>query len=342
VTAPFPPPITPMEAKVREQLPPAPGWAYEPKWDGFRMVARNDPARIDSRNQRPLLRYFPELEPLVALLPDDAVVDGEVVIVRDGKTDFDALQNRLHPADSRIRKLSMETPASLIAFDCLAAGGRDLRGAPFTERRAALEALFAGPLAGSAWHLTPSTTDRDTAAHWFTAFESAGCDGIVAKQLDGPYVEGERAMVKVKHRRTIDCVIGGYREHKDGGKIGSLLLGLHNDAGELHFIGHCSGFGDADRVAILERLLPLVRDRSFGTGARQPGQDSRWSGDKDMSWTPVATELVCEVSYDQLTGERFRHATRFERWRPDKDPAQCRMDQLERPDGPDFEDVVVA
>jgi len=342
MAAPFPPPITPMEAKVREELPPAPGWAYEPKWDGFRMVARNDPARIDSRNQRPLLRYFPELEPLVALLPADAVVDGEVVIVRDGKTDFDALQNRLHPAESRVRTLSVQTPASLIAFDCLAAGGADLRGAPFTERRAALDALFAGPLAGSPWHLTPSTTDRDTAAHWFSAFESAGCDGIVAKRLDGPYVEGERAMVKVKHRRSVDCVIGGYREHKDGGKIGSLLLGLHNDAGELHFIGHCSGFGDTDRVAILQRLLPLVREGSFGAGARKPGQESRWSGDKDMAWTPVEATLVCEVSYDQLTGERFRHATRFERWRLDKDPAQCRMDQLERPEGPGFADIVVA
>ena len=342
MAAPFEPPVTPMEAKVREELPPAAGWAYEPKWDGFRMVAWNDPPRIDSRNQRPLLRYFPELAPVVALLPPDTVVDGEVVVVLDGKTDFDALQNRLHPAESRIRKLAEETPARLIAFDCLAAGGADLRGAPFTERREALEALFAKELAGSPWHLTPSTRDRDTAAHWFTAFESAGCDGIVAKQLDGAYVEGERAMVKVKHRRTVDCVIGGYREHKDGGKIGSLLLGLYNDAGELHFIGHCSGFGDTDRVAILERLLPLVRDESFGSGARQPGQESRWSAGKDMGWTPVEASLVCEVSYDQLTGERFRHATRFERWRPDKDPEQCRMDQLERPEGPEFADVVVA
>lgn len=331
-----------MEAKVRDDLPPPPGWAYEPKWDGFRMVARNDPARIDSRNQRPLLRYFPELEPVVELLPPDAVVDGEVVIVRDGRTDFDALQNRLHPAESRVRKLSVETPARLIAFDCLALGGRDHRQAPFTQRREALEELFSRELAGSPWHLTPSTTDVDTARLWFTAFESAGCDGIVAKLLDGPYVEGERAMVKVKHRRTVDCVIGGYREHKDGGKIGSLLLGLYNASGELHFIGHCSGFGDTDRVAILERLLPLVRQESFGSGARQPGQDSRWSSDKDMSWTAVSPELVCEVSYDQLTGERFRHATRFERWRPDKDPGQCRMDQLERPEGPEFEEVVVA
>ncbi|HWH32787.1 MAG TPA: ATP-dependent DNA ligase, partial [Egibacteraceae bacterium] len=308
----------------------------------FRMVAWRDPLRIDSRNQRPLLRYFPELEPVVALLPPDAVVDGEVVVVLDGRTNFDALQNRLHPAESRVRMLSAETPARLIAFDCLAAGGRDLRGAPFSERRAALETLFAAELDGSPWHLTPSTSDVEEAGRWFRDFESAGCDGIVAKRLDGAYAEGERAMVKVKHRRTVDCVIGGYREHKDGGKIGSLLLGLYNGAGQLHFIGHCSGFGDADRVAILERLLPLVRQDSFGDAARKPGQESRWSGGKDMSWTAVAPELVCEVSYDQLTGERFRHATRFERWRPDKAPEQCGMDQLERPDGPGFEDVVRA
>lgn len=329
-----------MEAKVRDTIPSGPGWAYEPKWDGFRMVAWRDPLRIDSRNQRPLLRYFPELQPTLEQLPPDAVIDGEVVVVLDGHTDFDALQNRLHPAESRVRLLAESTPARLIAFDCLAVGGQDLRGAPFTERRGALEALFAAELAGTAWHLTPSTTDEATAQHWFTAFESAGCDGIVAKRLDGAYQEGERAMVKIKHRRDVDCVIGGYREHKDGGKIGSLLLGLFNDRDELHFIGHCSGFGDVDRVAILEQLQPWVRAESFGADARQPGAASRWSGDKDLSWTPVEPQLVCEVSYDQLTGERFRHATRFHRWRPDKNPSDCRLDQLQRPEGPDFEAVV--
>jgi ATP-dependent DNA ligase len=340
VGAPFSPPITPMEAKVRDELPGPAGWAYEPKWDGFRSVAWSDPLRLDSRNQRPLLRYFPELEPVLALLPADAVVDGEVVVVRDGKTDFDALQNRLHPAESRVRKLAEETPAMLIAFDCLAAQGRDLRAEPFAERRDALEALFHGPLGASPWQLTPSTRDVDTARRWFEEFESAGCDGIVCKRVDGPYAEGERAMVKVKHRRTVDCVVGGYREHKDGGKIGSILLGLYDAAGELHFVGHCSGFGDADRVAILERLRPLERDESFGDEARRPGAESRWSAGKDLSWSAVAPEVVIEVSYDQLTGGRFRHATRFERWRPDKDPEQCTMDQLERPEGPDFAEVV--
>jgi ATP-dependent DNA ligase len=337
---PFEPPLTPMEARVRDQLPDPPGWAYEPKWDGFRAVAWGGLDRLDSRKQRPLLRYFPELQPALDALPGGTVVDGEVVVVLDGATDFDALSARIHPADSRIQLLSVETPAELVAFDLLAHGGDDLRERPFRERRERLEEL-AGALPDG-WHLTPSTTDVEVAARWFTEYESAGCDGIVAKRLDEPYVEGERAMIKVKHRRTVDVVIGGFREHKDGGKIGSLLLGLYNAAGQLHFIGHCSGFGDANRVALLERLLPLVQDESFGEGVRAPGSPSRWTGDKDLSWTPVRPELVCEVSYDQLTGERFRHATRFERWRPDKDPTDCLLDQLERPEGPGFADIVAS
>jgi ATP-dependent DNA ligase len=328
-----------MEARVRDELPQPPGWAYEPKWDGFRAIAWGGLRRLDSRNQRPLLRYFPELAPALDALPAGAVVDGEVVVVVDGVTDFDALQNRIHPAPSRIALLAEQTPAQLVAFDLLALDGADLRSRVFTKRRELL-----GRLATSlpqAWHLTPSTTDVSTAARWFTEFESAGCDGIVAKRLDGEYVEGERAMVKVKHRRTVDVVIGGYREHKAGGKVGSLLLGLYNRAGQLHFIGHCSGFGDADRVALLDRLLPLCEARSFSEDARAPGGPSRWSADKDLSWIPVRPELVCEVSYDQLTGDRFRHATRFERWRPDKDPPDCTLDQLERPEGPSFADVVI-
>jgi len=341
---PFEPPITPMEARVRDALPPPPGWAYEPKWDGFRAVAWGGHDRLDSRKQRPLLRYFPELASALSALPDGAVVDGEVVVVLQGATDFDALQNRIHPAASRIALLAEQTPAQLVAFDLLALDGQDLRTHPFAERRARLRELV-GALP-EPWHLTPSTTDVDEAARWFTEFESAGCDGIVAKLLDGEYVEGERAMIKVKHRRTVDVVIGGYREHKDGGKIGSLLLGLYNAAGALHFIGHCSGFGDANRVALLERLLPLREVSSFGEEARAPGGISRWTGDKDLSWTPVRPELVCEVSYDQMTSQtdsvRFRHATRFERWRPDKDPPDCTMDQLERPVGPGFHQVVVS
>lgn len=337
---PFDPPVIPMEARVRDRLPDPPGWAYEPKWDGFRAVAWGGLGQLHSRNQRPLLRYFPELEPALAALPAGAVIDGEVVVVVAGATDFDALQNRIHPAASRIAKLSVETPAELVAFDLLAVEGEDLRAQPFAERRERLAALVAA--LPEAWHLTPSTTDAAEAARWFTEFESAGCDGIVAKRLDGPYAEGERAMVKVKHRRTVDVVIGGYRVHKDGGKVGSLLLGLYTTAGQLHFIGHCSGFGDADRAALLERLQPLEEQASFGEDARHPGSPSRWSAGKDLSWTPVRPELVCEVSYDQLTGERFRHATRFERWRPDKDPRQCALDQLERPGGPAFSDVVAS
>jgi len=336
---PFDPPVTPMEARVRDMLPEESGWAYEPKWDGFRAVAWGGITRLDSRNQRPLLRYFPELEPAVAALPAGAVIDGEVVVVVSGMTDFDALQNRIHPAASRITKLATETPGELVAFDLLAIDGEDFRARPFAERRERLTALVT--MLPEVWHLTPSTTNVAEAARWFTEFESAGCDGIVAKRLDGPYVEGERAMVKVKHRRTVDVVVGGYRMHKDGDKVGSLLLGLHNPAGQLHFIGHCSGFGNADRALLLERLRPLEQDSSFGEDARRPGGLSRWSAGKDLSWVPVRPELVCEVSYDQLTGDRFRHATRFERWRPDKNPEDCALDQLERPRGPAFADVVV-
>jgi ATP-dependent DNA ligase len=336
---PFAPPISPMEAKVKTALPPPPGWAYEPKWDGFRCLswASSDP-RLDSRNTKPLLRYFPELRAAFDYLPDGTVVDGEVVIVRGGKTDFDALQNRIHPAASRIAMLAEQTPAELVAFDLLAVNGEDLREHPFSERRERLVDLC--ETVEHPWHLTPSTTDLATGERWFAEFESAGCDGIVAKPLDKGYIEGERAMVKVKHRRTVDTVIGGYRLHKEGDRVGSLLLGLFNAAGELHFIGHCSGFGDADRKALLDRLREHEADDSFGEAARQPGGPSRWSGDKDLSWNPVTPDLVCEISYDQLTGERFRHATRFERWRPDKDPQQCTMDQLVRPEGPSFGDIV--
>jgi ATP-dependent DNA ligase len=216
--------------------------------------------------------------------------------------------------------------------------GADLRGEPFAVRRERLAELTT--TLPQPWHLTPSTADPVVAAQWFTEFESAGCDGLVCKRLDDAYHEGERALVKVKHRRTVDCVIGGYRIHKQGDRVGSLLLGLYTDAGELHFIGHCSGFGDADRVALLARLRAHEAPESFGESARRPGELSRWSGDKDLSWVPVKPELVCEISYDQLSGERFRHATRFERWRPDKDAADCRLDQLERPAGPGFGDVV--
>ena len=327
-----------MEARVRDQLPTG-EWAYEPKWDGFRALAWNAPIRLDSRNLKPLLRYFPELIPSLEALPDGTVVDGEVVVVTDDRLDFDALQNRLHPAASRVKLLAAATPAHLVAFDLLARSGTDLRSKPFSERRAALEALI--PTVGERWTLTPSTTDRETGLAWFDEFEAAGCDGIVAKRLDGPYVEAQREMVKVKHRRTVDCVVGGYRVHKDGDGIGSILLGLYDD-GQLHFIGHCSGFPDHDRKDLLRRFEEIRADDSFGSAGtvRRPGGESRWTGDKDLSWVAVTPGVVVEVSYDQLTGARFRHATRFERWRPDKDAAQCTIDQLERPEGPGFGAVV--
>jgi ATP-dependent DNA ligase len=327
-----------MEARTSEQWPKG-EYLYEPKWDGFRSISWSKPEnRIDSRNQRPLLRYFPELAPALDQLPAGTVVDGEIVVVVDGVTDFDSLQQRIHPAVSRITMLSEQTPAELIAFDLLADHGKDLRESPFTERRERLVAL-AGKLSDP-WHLTPQSDSEEVARGWFDEFESAGCDGIVAKVPDLAYQHGKRAMIKIKHRRTIDCVVGGFREHKDGGKIGSLLLGLYDERGELHFIGHCSGFGDVDRVEIFSRFKELVVDDSFGEEARAPGAQSRWSGGKSLDWTPVEAGVVVEVSYDQLEGDRFRHATRFHRWRPDKDPLQCTMEQLERPEGPGFYEVV--
>jgi len=327
-----------MEARVKATPPEPPGWRYEPKWDGFRVVAWSDEVRLDSRNQKPLLRYFPELRSALEQLPGGTVVDGEVLVVLGDRTSFDSLQLRIHPAESRINLLSVEIPASLVAFDLLAVDGKDLRGEPFSERRRQLVEL-AGSLSNP-WHLTPSTDDLELARHWFDDFEAVGCDGIVCKQEDSVYVEGKREMIKWKHRRSVDCVVGGYREHKDGGKIGSLLLGLYNDSGDLHFIGHCSGFSDHDRVELLKQFEQLRSEESFGFEARMPGAESRWSGGKDLSWTPVEPGVVVQISYDQLTGGRFRHATRLERWRPDKDAEDCTMDQLERPEGPGFEEVV--
>ena len=261
-------------------------------------------------------------------------------MVLDGTTEFDALQQRLHPAASRVQKLSRDTPAMLVAFDLLAIEGHDLREQPFVTRRERLEALVTG--LDHPWHLTPSTTDVDTARRWFTEFEAAGCDGIVAKPLDAPYRSGERAMAKIKHRRSVDTVVGGYRMHKEGDRVGSLLLGLYDEAGRLHFVGHCSGLADDQRVELLELLERHRSEDSFGQDARRPGGESRWSGGKDLSWIPVTPGLVVQISYDQLEGDRFRHATRFERWRPDKDAADCTMDQLDRPAGPTFADVVTA
>ncbi len=338
---PFSPPIKPMKARVGETPPEPPGWAYEPKWDGFRVIAWGGAEpRLDSRNGKPLGRYFPELNPALQQLPAGTVVDGEVVVVVDDVTQFDSLQMRIHPAASRVEMLAAETPAELVAFDLLADRGDDLREIPYEQRRHRLEALVAG--LQFPWHLTPVTRDLDEATRWFGEYEAAGCDGIICKQLDGPYKEDKREWIKWKHRRDADCVVGGYRVHKDGDKIGSILLGLYNDEGELHFIGHCSGFSDQDRVAILQQLEQIRSDDSFGGGGyvRVPGQESRWSAGKDLSWIPVEPGVVVQVSYDQLEGGRFRHATRFERWRSDKLSEECTMEQLERPEGVGFTEVV--
>jgi len=330
-----------MKARVRETPPQGDGWVYEPKWDGFRAIAwGGEEPRLDSRNGRPLLRYFPELEAALAQLPSGTVVDGEVVVIVDDVTKFDSLQLRIHPAQSRVDMLSAEIPAELVAFDLLADKGEDLREIPYTDRRQRLEALL-GDL-DHPWHLTPITADFDEATRWFNEYEAAGCDGIICKLDHEPYVEGKRQWIKWKHRRDADCVVGGYRVHKDGGKIGSILLGLYNDEGDLHFIGHCSGFSNQDRVAILEQLEQIRSDESFGGAdmTRVPGGQSRWSGGKDLSWIPVDPGVVVQISYDQLEGVRFRHATRFERWRPDKPAAECTMDQLVRAEGSGFSEVV--
>lgn len=336
---PFSEPIKPMKARVRVTPPEPPGWVYEPKWDGFRMIAWSGPEpRLESRNGKDLLRYFPELVPALHELPEGTVLDGEVVVVRGGVTDFDALQMRIHPAESRINMLAAETPANLVVFDVLVHNSVSLLDEPYEDRRALLEQV-ASKL-GDDWYLTPVTSDLAEAERWFHEYESAGCDGIICKQTDQPYVPDKRNWIKWKHRRTIDCVVGGYRIHKDGDKIGSLLLGLFNDEDQLHFIGHCSGFTNQDRVQILKQFEQLRSDESFGEEVRRPGSESRWSAGKDSSWIPVTPGVVIEISYDQLQDNRFRHATRFERWRPDKDAAECTMDQLERPTGATFGDVI--
>jgi len=340
---PFAAPLAPMEAKVRDELP-GTGWAFEPKWDGFRVLAWAPPERrLDSRQSKPLLRYFPELTEAVEHLPAGTVVDGEVVYVGpQGRTDFDVLSQRIHPADSRIRMLAEQTPAQLVAFDLLADRGEDLRAAPYEQRRERLVML--APQLPPPWRLTPATTDLDTAQRWMVEFDSAGCDGIVAKRLDSVYVEAKREMVKVKLRRSIDCVVAGYRVHKEGDRIGSLLLALYDEQGELHFVGHTSGFSDIDRVALLDRLRTLEASDPYGEWARRPDEPSRWNNAKPLDSVPLRPELVCQVSVDQFTGIRFRHASRFERWRPDKSatPQDCPLSQIEPEAGPRFDDLVTA
>jgi ATP-dependent DNA ligase len=333
------PPVEPMLAKIAEEIPPG-DFLYEPKWDGFRaIVFRGDSdVFIQSRDLRPLDRYFPEVhQAALEQLPAGSVVDGEIVIARGDALDFDALQMRLHPAASRVAKLSKDVPASFVAFDLLAASGRDLRGTPQRERRAALEGLLAR--ARPPIHLTPVTRDRSLAVDWLARFEGAGLDGVIAKPLDLTYQPGKRAMLKIKHVRTAECVVGGFRWHKSGrDRLGSLLLGLYDRKGTLHHVGITSAFTMAARKALVEELAPLRRDAledhpwrdwADAEGSRMPGGQSRWSAGKDLSWEPLRIERVVEVKYDHLQRDRFRHATIFLRWRPDKRPQDCRYDQLE-------------
>ena len=339
---PLDPPIEPMLAKLADGLPDGAGWLFEPKWDGFRAIVFKDGERVytQSRDLRPLDRYFPELAPaFVAHLPRRCVVDGELVIVGAHGLEFDLLQLRLHPAASRVAKLAASTPASFVAFDLLALGDRDLRGTPQAERRALLEQALAG--ADAPVHLTPITRDRALAAEWFRRFEGAGLDGVIAKPERATYQPGKRTMVKIKHARTADCVVAGFRWHKEGaGIVGSLLLGLYDESGALQHVGVTSSFTMARRRALASELEPLRtgalathpwREWASATDAsqRMPGGHSRWSAGKDLSWEPLRIERVCEVKYDHLQGNRFRHAATFLRWRPDKPPAECRYDQLE-------------
>lgn len=344
---PLEPPIAPMLAKPAAQLPVGDGWRYEPKWDGFRALAFRDGEEVylQSRDLKPLNRYFPELEaPLRAVGERSArfVLDGEIVIARHGALDFDALLLRIHPAASRVAMLAEQTPAAFVAFDCLAEDGDDLREAELDLRRQRLEGLLAEPPASVL--LTPATADPAVAREWFDVFEGAGLDGVIAKRAEQTYRPGKREMAKVKHQRTADCVVAGFRWHKNGPgtMVGSLLLGLWNEAGDLQHVGVTSSFTLDRRHELVGELEPLRRDALDGhpwrewkeweaqaAGRRLPGATSRWNRGKDLSWEPLRPELVCEVAFDHLQGDRFRHAATFRRWRPDKRPADCRYDQLE-------------
>jgi ATP-dependent DNA ligase len=341
------PPVLPMLAKRVGELPPGDAWIFEPKWDGFRtLVFRDgDEILIQSRDEKPLNRYFPELiAPLKTQLPERCVLDGEIVIARNGGLDFEALQLRLHPAESRVRLLSGQMPASIVFFDLLCEHDRSLCSTPFAERRARLESLLGD--AQPPLHLTPATRDRMTAADWFRRFEGAGLDGVVAKSETGTYEPNKRVMLKVKHERECDCVVAGFRWHKRGQKtaVGSLLLGLYDGVGNLEHVGVCASFTDAKRrelVTFLERYRTNALDghpwRAWAEAQpaedaephRRPGMESRWSQGKDLSWEPIRPELVVQVAYDHMQGSRFRHTAQFRRWRDDKRPRDCTFDQLE-------------
>jgi ATP-dependent DNA ligase len=350
VQLPVNPPILPMLAKRVDELPSEGDWVFEPKWDGFRaLVFRDgDEILIQSRDEKPLNRYFPELlDPLRTSLPSRCVLDGEIVIVKNNELDFDALQLRLHPAASRVNLLSRQTPTSFVFFDLLCLGDRDLRGEPFQTRRRELESLIS--LAPPPIHLTPASGDRSVASDWFRRFEGAGLDGVIAKSISGVYEANKRVMLKVKHERDCDCVVAGFRWHKKGERtlVGSLLLGLFDDAGVLQHVGVCASFSTAKRRELAEFLEPYRTNAlathpwkrwadeeadeeiEHGEAKRMPGGQSRWSQGKDLSWEPLRPELVVEVAYDHMQGNRFRHTAQFRRWRTDKTPTDCTFAQLE-------------
>ncbi|KUJ70488.1 ATP-dependent DNA ligase [Streptomyces albus subsp. albus] len=345
------PPVKPMLARSVAAIPE--GMHYEAKWDGFRAIVHRDGDEvvIGSRTGKPLTRYFPELVTAVrSRLPERCVVDGEIVIVRQGRLDFDLLTERIHPADSRVRMLAERTPADFVAFDLLALGDASLLDTPLSERRAGLREALRG--SSPPVHLAPATTDSRLAREWFDRFEGAGLDGIVAKPLDLPYRPDARVMYKIKHARTADCVVAGYRYHKSGPVLGSLLLGLYDAAGRLQHVGVCAAFPMRRRQELVGELEPLrmasiaehpwadwTEEAAHDT-ARLPGAPSRWSGRKDLAWVPLRPERVCEVGYDHMQGDRFRHTTQFQRWRPDRDPRSCTYDQLVEPVSYDLADVL--
>jgi len=344
------PPVSPMLAKSVPAIPS--GASYEPKWDGFRSIIFRDGEDVEfgSRNERPMTRYFPELVAAVrAELPGRCVVDGEIVIATGTGLDFDALQQRIHPAVSRVTMLSQKTPASFIAFDLLALGDEDYTGRPFVERRAALERALAD--VAPPIHLTPATTDRELAERWFVEFEGAGLDGVVAKPLGGTYQPDKRVMYKIKHERTADCVVAGYRPHKaDPDAVGSLMLGLYTESGTLVSVGVIGAFPMARRKELFAELQPLVTDfdghpwnwAAHEAGERTPrkGEGSRWNAGKDLSFTPLRPDRVVEVRYEHMEGERFRHTAQFNRWRPDRAAESCTYEQLERPLTYELDDIV--
>jgi ATP-dependent DNA ligase len=339
---PIRPPLLPMLAKRLDRIPDGDGWIFEPKWDGFRVVVfrDHDELLIQSRDEKPLDRYFPELAaPLKATLPDRCVVDGEVVVAKGSALDFEALQLRIHPAASRIKLLASEIPASVVLWDLLCVGERSLLQTPFRERRQELASLLAHP--APSIHLTPATSDRHVAADWFERFEGAGLDGVMAKAEGGAYEPNKRAMFKVKHERDCDCVVAGFRWHKDSNQtaVGSLLLGLHDDSGQLHHVGVAASFTAEKRRQLVSFLEPYraraLEDHPWRAWAgdeitqRMPGGKSRWSQGKDLSWEPLRPELVVEVAYDHLQSGRFRHTAQFRRWRSDKKPTDCTYAELE-------------